>query len=426
MSTKRFIKTILILFTALTVQAQKMNVHLKDGQTIVYDVDKIDFIDFTETDQEQELTADRTVLVYMSGENSLYDFIDSDMNEMKTGSKKIGDNNLLVYVDRGRTQELPWLARIRNGEIVDKVTISEMGISEKDEYATDPKVMEAVVSYAFSRYPAKNQDYGLVLWGHASGWLLEDSVAVGARQRAYGIDNGKNTASDSGKWINIPTLASVLSKLPHLSFIFADCCNFQCLENAYELRQVTDYLIGSPAEIPGDGAPYDTVVPVMFEPTAFPRAIVDRYFAQKSMGLEVPLSVIRTDRLENLAAATREALRTIVPGFGGELPNMDGLIHYYFTYRYYDANDFMLKYLPATDYTVWKNALDQAVSYKKMATMWQTNRQWDSNYGDFTVTEARYGGASMYIPQTADYTHYQETIKKMAWYHAAGYQEAGW
>ena len=49
--------------------------------------------------------------------------------------------------------------------------------------------------------------------------------------------------------------------MPHLKFIMADCCNFMCLENLYELRDVCDYIIGSPAEIPAQGAPYYDIVP---------------------------------------------------------------------------------------------------------------------------------------------------------------------
>lgn len=45
-------------------------------------------------DEEPALTADRTVLVYISGENSLAPYIQEDLDEMKAGSKSIGDNNL--------------------------------------------------------------------------------------------------------------------------------------------------------------------------------------------------------------------------------------------------------------------------------------------------------------------------------------------
>ena len=386
-----------------------------------------------------KIKADRTVLIYVSGENSLYDFIDEELGEMATGTMTIGDNNLLVYVDRGSSSEIPWLARIKEGEISDSVSIADMSISTKDEYASDPKVMEAVIRYAFNKFPSKNSDYGLVLWGHASGWLIQDSIPANymARKKAYGVDNGSNTSSDTGKWLNIPMMAKMLSKLPHLTFIFADCCNFMCLESAYELRNVTDYIIGSPAEIPGVGAPYNTVVPAMFEKTTFHTSIVDRYYAQHDGGYDVPLSVIKTSEMDNMASATRSILLATRDKFGDDYPDMQGIIHYYnpsWSFRpensvFYDADNFFLKYASEADYAPWKQALDHVVIYKKKATEWMTNRRWSTHYADFTVTDENYGGVSMFIPQSpfnGDYSEYNKNIKKMAWYYAAGYSDIGW
>ena len=198
----------------------------------------------------------RTVLVYMAGRNNLSMFATADLEEMKQSSKRLGkDQALLVFMRRCHAGEEPWLARIENGELTGKVTVSEMGISKSELYASDPDVMERVMSYAFRRYPSMDNDYGLVLWGHGSGWLMEDEVDARQKSRGYGVDTGNYVYSLKGKWINIPTMNSVLSRMPHLKFIFADCCNFMCLESLYELRNCADYIIGSPAEIPAEGAP---------------------------------------------------------------------------------------------------------------------------------------------------------------------------
>ena len=372
----------------------------------------------------------RTVLVYISGETNLDDIIDSELYEMKEGSRLIGNNALLVYIDRAKKDELPYLARIKQGEIIDSTSIADMGISTKDEYSSDPNVMEGVIRYAFNTYKPVQDEYGLVLWGHASGWLLEDSVVYSAmgRRRAYGVDNGINSGSStSGKWLNMPTLAKVLSKLPHLNFIFADCCNFQCLESAYELRNVTDYIIGSAAEIPDVGAPYNTVVPAMFDAN-FQTAIVDSYYAQTVAGCKVPLSVIKTEGMEELASVTRSVLGTFAPELG-QYPDMTGIIHYYYAYKFFDANDFIREHASAADYANWKQAFDKVVVHKQMATQWLTNRNWGSYYNDFTVTEEKFGGVSMHIPQSpssSNYSRYNADIKHLGWYYAAGYADIGW
>jgi hypothetical protein len=398
--------------------------------------------------EENQVKADRTVLVYISGECSLWDFIDDDLKEMKAGSQSIGDNNLLVYVDNATDGEIPWLARINKGQIADSVSLTEIAKAmnlnptasfvKDDPYSSEAQVMEGVLRYAFQKFPSKNNDYGLVLWGHGSGWLIKDSIpyTAMARQKAYGIDNGRNDkqygSADKGKWLNIPSMAKSLSKLPHLSFIFCDCCNMMCLEVAYELRNVTDYLIGTPAEIPGVGAPYNTVVPAMFEKTTFWKSIVDYYFKQRAGGFDVPLSVIQTNGMENLANATKTVLKNSASKIGEGYPNTSGLIYYYYDSSshqvFFDANDFILKYADTNEYNSWKQVLDKTVIYKKMATSWMINKNsWPNYYGNyFTVTEEKYGGVSMFVPTYIQQTTDNKYIQQMQWYKAAGYNEIGW
>ena len=370
-------------------------------------------------------TINRTVLVYMAAENSLSGYTYSDLADMKEGSRHIGSGDaLLVYVDRSVATELPWLARIRNGQMTDSVSLKDMGISTKNEYAGDPDIMQQVLRYAFGRYPAQ-QSYGLVLWGHSDGWLVSsDSIAP---RRAYGVDNGQNTTSDIGKWMNVPTLERVLATAPHLKFLMADCCNFMCLETLYQLRKVSDYIIGSPAEIPGVGAPYDTVIPALFSTTDdFYRQVVDNYTNQ-------PLAVVKTSLMETLAAATRTVLRSIDQTLGGGYADLSGLIHYYnmnssgFRPEYnifYDAGDYVKRYASDAEYQTWLQAFEQAVVYRQYADMWTTNKSWYTYYADFQMSKDRYHGVSMFIPQDPTkgyYATYNENVKKLAWYAAVGY-----
>ena len=379
----------------------------------------------------------RTVIVYMSGENRLSPYVDYNLREMKEGSRHIGkDDCLLVYVDKSKVGELPWLARIRNGQVTDSVSLADMGISHRDEYASDPQVMEDVLQYAVHHYPA-SRDYGLVLWGHSTGWLIDtDSLTY---TRAYGVDNGINSAtSDAGKWINIPTLARVLRRLPHMRFIFADCCMFMCLETLYELRDVTDYIIGSPAEIPQDGAPYQTIVPAMFDRDDFATKIIDNYYVQKNgpdKNLDLPLTAVKTSEMQSLANATRTALQEVKARQaidGTDYADLNGLIYYYYNDHnafyhpehdlLHDAGDFMRAKVPDATYQQWKQALDKAVVRHTYSAHWYTAFKWDVFYGNhFTVTPERQSGVSMYIPQspkTGHHATYQSDLRQLAWYYA--------
>lgn len=387
--------------------------------------------------EEEAWMPQRTVLVYMAGENNLSYNVLYDLREMMAASIDPTNDCLLVYVDRAKKEELPYLARIKDGKLTDSVSVADMNISQEDPYTSDPRVMEGVMRYAFNKYRSADSDYGLVLWGHASGWLPGDSITTNAaretgRRKAFGGDTGNNTMVSAGKyWMNMYTLAQVLSRLPHLRFIFADCCHFQCLESAYELRNVADYIIGSPAEIPNVGAPYTTVVPALFEKTTFYTSVVNRYYEQVIDSVKyVPLSVIKTEGMDQLAAATRQVLLSMADTLGATpYPNLKGLIHYYVNPRFPDANDFVRHYATAEAYSTWKQALDQVVVYKKMAMRWATNRMWSLYYKDFTMTEEGYGGVSMYVPQdpakeTDD--NYNKAIRNTSWYEAVGLSDLGW
>lgn len=374
---------------------------------------------------EPEGIAERTVLIYMSAENNLTDwggfpYADEDLKEIKEGAKSIGNNNLLIYVSKATKDELPYLLYYRNGQMRDSIIIDKT-----EELPCDPEQFEEVVRKAFTDYPANS--YGLVLWGHATGWEINnDSIpytSATARKKAYGGSNKNNSTSGAGRyWMNIPTMANVLKKVPHMKFIFFDCCQMMGAEVAYELKDVTDYVMGSPAEIPAVGAPYNTVVPAMMDKDNFYMSILDRYYEQRlSSGRKLPLSAVKTSEMQALASATRTVLQTM-DFSNSTYPNMTNLI-YYCNYNFYDMNHFILTYASEAEYTNWKKVFDNAVIYKKFAANWDTNVQV---YFDFDIDEQTYGGLSMFVPRYNLRFTDNEYIKQMAWYYAAGYYEIGW
>ena len=377
-------------------------------------------------------TAERTVLVYLAGKNNLSESLQTNLEQMKAGSKCIGNNTLLAFVRRDIQGEQPWLARVSNGELTDSVSLDDMGISTSNMQACNPELMEQVLQYAFNYYPAN--EYGLVLGGHSTGWLIEQEPGD---TRAFGVDNGDGYtySSRNRRWINVPTMASVLERVPHLKFIFADCCNFMCLETMYELRNVTDYIIGSPAEIPAEGAPYEQIMPALFEKNTFCSSIIDIY--HRTQNGEVPLSVVKTSAMDQLASATRYALDIVQAKTGDGYADTQGLIHYGYSASsiqfhqeynlFYDAGDFFRSQLPESDYRQWKQALDEAVVEKRFAKEWRTCMTWRYIYSDFEMTEEKYHGVSMYIPQdpSTEYGKYfarnNEDIKQLKWYQSVGW-----
>lgn len=396
------------------------------------------FVACSHDDQEDtDDHVDRAVLVYMAGDNDLSSYINNDLSsyinddirEMMTGSREVDKHQkLLLFVDRQGKR--PCLLEVAKG---DTTRLQTFGSELK---SSDASVLQMVMEQVVQRYPCNS--YGLVLWGHADGWIYKDNAAGAQARRAYGL-----TTTGGKTWMNIPDMAKALATVPKLEFIFADCCAFQSVESAYELRDVTNYIIASPAEIPGVGAPYSSLVPLMFSKSeTFYEQMADAYFAQElydqylNLYVKVPLSVIRTSAMGRLAAATKQALASFVPSLpDSRYPDVNGLI-YYFDKTLIDMNDFMMRHAATDEYEAWKQVFDKAdnaaVAYKKFAYPWRANHVTS---GDFTASEERYGGVSMYVPMDAskyssdirDVIAIQnKNIHKMAWYQAAGLADLGW
>jgi hypothetical protein len=98
----------------------------------------------------------------------------------------------------------------------------------------------------------------------------------------------------------------------------------------------------------------------------------------------------------------------------------------------YDMNEIVMSALEGQDslYSIWKNALNQTVVYKKTSNFWHTNCV---NIGDFASGDIpfaeRQGVISMFFPLSRyeKTSHkYNNDISQMAWYHAVGWSTLGW
>ncbi len=346
----------------------------------------------------------RVVIVYMMAENSLSSAAQADLNEINAATSLIPDScTMVVYFDNCRTDVKPQIYAFDRQK--GRQTVFEYGV---DPISTDSAIMEAVLRYIVDDYPA--EEYALILWSHASGLL--------PAKRTLGIDNGRNTSTGSntntGTEMEISTLRHVLENLGvQWKYIFYDCCFMQCVEVAYELRGVTDWSIGSPAEIPGTGADYTALMPYFFQRQDYAEALVEQYHALYADNYGVLMSAIRSDGLETLASQTARALRDIT-----DFPT-DG-VQQYSSYdvgkvEYYDMASLMNRWGACT--TTWQDALDAAVPSRLSSPTWLTS----STGFDATLTDAdHYAGVSMYVPFEGR-DSYNATWRTYEWYTAVGH-----
>lgn len=380
-------------------------------------------------------TARRTVIVFMSADNSLsnYNFPGSDLQELVNGSYNTlsSSDRLIIFVDRISDKEKPFIARITGNY---EHPVDTLYKYSEDIYVSDPNNFTDVLSRIMKLSPAN--EYGLVLWGHASGWCFEkDTRPSAAPRRAYGVDNGNNANyGNKGLWLNIPDMRTCFEQLGvKWKFIFADCCNMMGAEVAYELRNCADYLIGSPAEIPGNGAPYNNIVKYLFSQSDnFYDGIIDEY--ANAYPSSLPLSAIRLSEMDSLAAATKAVMPAIAEHLKqGDETATKGIIYYYspggrndnINKSMYDMNDMIRTALQENKqaYETWHTAFLKAVPKRITSSWWETNASNTVNFIDFTVTDDKQGCVSMFFPldkydSSKCIYSYNTDIQKMQWYQA--------
>lgn len=359
---------------------------------------------------KEDVTSSHTVLVYMAAENSLSSNVAEDVEEMLAGKSAMTDNDhLIIYIDDTSTPRIYEVKRSSSAETLSQLTPAKTYDTEQNSASS--AVLGEILSYTMEKYPA--DDYSLILWSHATGWtpVTEDegntkSLRNVPIRKTFGVDNGMNIFANSGSQMNITDMAQVLSTYAPFRCIFFDACFMQTLEVAYELRDCADYMIGSPAEIPGPGAPYDKIMSYLFADDFDGESIArtyNEYYKTTcfygNMYYGGVMSCIHLEQMEAFASQLRPLFLQYLDAMR-QLDYSDRLD--YFDYDRcgtklhipdcYDILGVMRKMLPDTSFLEWKDALDSlCVAYHD--TFW-----YSAYMGNSAIEDEQCSGLSFYVP----------------------------
>lgn len=275
--------------------------------------------------------------------------------------------------------------------------------------ATDPAVMEQV--FRDIQIAAPSDHYGLIFGSHATGWMPADKT-VG---RAFGEDNGYS--------INIPELHDVLVSsfgMGKLDFILFDACMMGAVEVAYELRDVTDYIIASVMETSTYGFPYylmfDCLLASEINYQQICNIFTNYYNNHPDYGrMWGTCAAIDCSGLDELSRCVSNELAA----YADSLATMDFRdVQQYGAGSYrnfsFDVKDFFSVLEKGTVSAGLQAALERTVVAKSCIP---------GKYSSFPlIEESRFCGIGMYVPgQTMDQTwdeYYQNSI---SWYSAVGW-----
>lgn len=320
-----------------------------------------------EKDEPQPAAVSRTVLVYMLSDNSLgatYHFDSQNIDEMlqAAAAGELNGGNLIVYRDGYDTH--PQLIQIKPGSSgqAQKVVIKEY----PDRNSATGEVLQSVIDETVQLFPAN--EYGLILWSHSTGWVPgNSSLALSpARRLQKQLPPTRSFGEDGSYYMELDELANALPD-HRFRFILTDVCFMGGIECAYQLRNKTDYYIGSAAEVLGAGMPYALTIPLLFDYQLnlgqVCQAIYNHYNSQTGAYRTATTSLVDCQKLEGLA----DALRTIFEAHRGEAtPDLTNVQHFDRRYPYicYDLRDYVAQFASTDELQQLDQALAESVLYQ--------------------------------------------------------------
>lgn len=316
----------------------------------------------------------RTVLVYMVANNNLTGYSYRDLDEMlKAQPSK--DARWLIY-------HAPSSAPARLLELCDgdTITLKDYETTSSVTFSRMTEVLDDMARMA----PA--QKYGLVLWSHGSGWLV-NGIQEDLPDEPY-LTKPLSFGRENTESMDISTLRKAI-KGRNIDYAYFDACYMSAIEVAYEMRDAVDYIIGSASELPSDGMRYDFNVAPLCDGSedSLIEAAQNTYNEYNSMFYKVDrtctMSVIRTSALERLAVATAKIYAlTPLAHPGAEKTNYSV---YGLSVNAYDFGEYVnaLALNEALDQALvdeFNDALDEAVIYKNATEyLWGTRRIYSTS-----------------------------------------------
>ncbi len=190
-----------------------------------------------------------TILVYMAGDNNLWQNAVQDVNDMESAELP-ANLNLIVQTDLPADSPYPGgqRRRIRTDSSPQITSPLLANLGEID--SGDPQTLKSFVNWGFQHYPAQRKM--LVVWGHGDNWFKGDEP------KWICPDDGAQSLISVAQG----ELKEALTGIPQLDILLFDACSMQSLEVLAEVMDAADYVVGSAELVPATGFPYQTMLPL--------------------------------------------------------------------------------------------------------------------------------------------------------------------
>lgn len=223
--------------------------------------------------EEVELPNQKTLLMYLPwpADMTLTNAFKTNIADLEKAISKNGLNNerVVVFMSTSSTQATLYEITCKNG-ICKHDTLKNY---DNPSFTTDEDIA-SILNDMKSVAPALT--YAMIIGGHGMGWIPVSPTypTVGIKALSTSISSFKNYWEYEGAFhtryfggtttkyqTDITSLAQgiTMAGIKKMEYILFDNCYMSSIEVAYELRNVTNYLIASPTEIMAYGMPYAVV-----------------------------------------------------------------------------------------------------------------------------------------------------------------------
>lgn len=340
-----------------------------------------------------------TLIVYMGGDNNLSSEVVQKMSAIQLFSRsneaiKSGKVNILIYRDI-----------VNQPSQLSKCSYGERSVTPLATYSQENSASAAVFRRVLAdcRQIAPADRYGLIVFSHASGWLPEGTLNNPSRS------DTRSVIVDGTSEMDIQDFASAIPDRM-FDYIVFEACFMAGVEVAYELKDKTNYIMASAAEMlsPGFTNIYSDILARLTSVIDAETSLVgaaDVYFNHfdNKVGVErsATISVIRTFGLDELARQVKMLQPYKVNAAVSQVQHFDRNDNRY--HLFFDLGDYMAK----TTSGLSARAFEHVMVYKRETV------DFLRLYSGFEILQ--HCGLTTYIPQER-FPSLNQAYTKLKWY----------
>ena len=305
----------------------------------------------TKDDPEPLVKTEQTLFIYMPWSTNLTSYFHKNIEDIEKAIKGKGLKNerVLVFFMSSSTEATLFELTNENGESV-RTTL----MNYTNPVFTTADGITAIIKNVVDLAPAGR--YAMILGGHGMGWLPVETGSDNVRPRSYQKNHWEYEDVPLTRYFGgtsaeyqteITTLAEgIYNSGIKMEYILFDDCYMSSVEVAYDLRNVTDYLIASPTEIMAHGFPYDIICRYLIGEVDY-QAISDNFYEFYQNYTIMPcgtIGIVKCAELEALASVMKEINQKFDfdPLLLDSVQSLDG----YSPVIFFDYGDYVKKLCP--------------------------------------------------------------------------------